>query len=247
MSKNEPFDCEKLIDMRADQLDSLIKECELNIECLRIDIVKTYQQAQPYLIQLTALKRQMKQTSEKMEAAKTFLSMENNGSLVSNLDIKSMEKSLERNKLLLQERSESEEPKGKKSMVHSIVEPMINPIIELRVESKREKSIVNPIVEPMVNLRVDSKREKSMVNLRVDSKREKSMVNPRVEPMVNHRVNHRVNPRVEFKREKSMVNHRVELKREKSVESSKFRSPLVDNWTKSKEMEEKRSVTKPYT
>ena len=234
MSKNEPFDCEKLIDMRADQLDSLIKECELNIECLRIDIVKTYQQAQPYLIQLTALKRQMKQTSEKMEAAKTFLSMENNGSLVSNLDIKSMEKSLERNKLLLQERSESEEPKGKKSMVHSIVEPMINPIIELRVESKREKSIVNPIVEPMVNLRVDSKREKSMVN-------------PRVEPMVNHRVNPRVNPRVEFKREKSMVNHRVELKREKSVESSKFRSPLVDNWTKSKEMEEKRSVTKPYT
>ena len=86
LSFNEPFDCEKLIDMKSDQLDFLIKECEINIEHLRINIVKTYQQAQPYLIQLTTLKRQLKQTTEKMEAAKTFLSMENNGSLVSNIE-----------------------------------------------------------------------------------------------------------------------------------------------------------------
>lgn len=150
MSKNEPFDCEKLIDMRADQLDSLIKECEISIDRLRIDIVKTYQQAQPYLIQLTALKRQLKQATEKMEAAKTFLSMENNGSLVSSIDIKSMERSLERNKLL------------------------------------------------------DEKREERLEM-----------------------------PKEEVKRE---------LKR---VDSTKFRSPLVDNWTKSKEVEEKRTVKTP--
>lgn len=180
MSKNEPFDCEKLIDMRADQLDSLIKECELNIERLRIDIVKTYQQAQPYLIQLTALKRQLKQTSEKMEAAKTFLSMENNGSLVSNIDIKSMEKSLERNKLLLRE-SEEERP-----------EPD---------EPKREKPKVEPRVEPR-ETKLEPKAERP--------KREKS-----VESKI-------------------------------SRDSTKFRSPLVDNWTKSKEMEEKRKpITKP--
>lgn len=172
MSKNEPFDCEKLIDMRADQLDSLIKECELNIERLRIDIVKTYQQAQPYLIQLTALKRQLKQTSEKMEAAKTFLSMENNGSLVSNIDIKSMEKSLERNKLLLRE-SEEERP-----------EPD---------EPKLEK--------------------------------------PRVEPR---------EPKAERPKREKSVESKI------SRDSTKFRSPLVDNWTKSKEMEEKRKpITKP--
>jgi hypothetical protein len=184
MSKNEPFDCEKLIDMRADQLDSLIKECELNIERLRIDIVKTYQQAQPYLIQLTALKRQLKQTSEKMEAAKTFLSMENNGSLVSNIDIKSMEKSLERNKLLLreseEERPEPDEPKGEKPTLEPR-EPKSEPKSESKLESKAERP----------------KREKS-----VESKI--------------------------------------------SRDSTKFRSPLVDNWTKSKEMEEKRKpITKP--
>lgn len=86
------FDYDKLIDMKVEQLDDMVKECEVNMERLRTDIVKNYQAAQPYLMQMRTLKLQLKKVSEKMEAAKTFRSMEKNGSLVSNIDLKELKK-----------------------------------------------------------------------------------------------------------------------------------------------------------
>jgi hypothetical protein len=88
------FDYDKLIDMKADQLDAMVKECEINMERLRSDIVKNYQKAQPYLTQMRLLKQQLKRVSEKMEAAKTFLSMEKNGSLVSSIDLVELKKTM---------------------------------------------------------------------------------------------------------------------------------------------------------
>lgn len=81
------FDYDKLIDMKAEQLEDIVKECEINMERLRVDIVKNYQMAQPFLMQMRSLKQQLKKVSEKLEASKTFLSMEKNGSLVSNIDL----------------------------------------------------------------------------------------------------------------------------------------------------------------
>jgi hypothetical protein len=89
------FDYDKLIDMKADQLDHIVKECEINIDRLRGEIVKNYEQAQPYLMQMRILKQQLKKMGEKMEAAKTFLSMEKNGSLVSNLDLAEIKKQVD--------------------------------------------------------------------------------------------------------------------------------------------------------
>lgn len=88
------FDYDKLIDMKADQLDAMVKECEITMERLRADIVKNYQKAQPYLMQMRLLKQQIKKVTEKMEAAKTFLSMEKNGSLVSSIDLVELKKSV---------------------------------------------------------------------------------------------------------------------------------------------------------
>ena len=87
------FDYDKLIDMKADQLDDMVKECEVNIERLRTDIIKNYQMAQPYLTQMRISKQQLKKVLEKMEATKTFLSMEKNGSLVSGIDSVELKKS----------------------------------------------------------------------------------------------------------------------------------------------------------
>lgn len=84
------FDYDKLIDMKAEQLDDMVKECEVNIERIRLDIIKNYQAAQPYLTQMRILKQQLKKVAEKMEAAKTFLSMEKNGTLISNVDLEEL-------------------------------------------------------------------------------------------------------------------------------------------------------------
>ena len=54
------FNYEKLIDMKADQLDSLVKECEINCERIRGEILKNYESAQPYLMQMRLLKHQLK-------------------------------------------------------------------------------------------------------------------------------------------------------------------------------------------
>jgi hypothetical protein len=92
LSIDTQFDYDKLIDMKAEQLDELVKECEINMERIRSDIVKNYQKAQPYLTQMRMLKQQLKKVAEKMEAAKTFFSMEKNGSLVSNIDLVELKK-----------------------------------------------------------------------------------------------------------------------------------------------------------
>jgi cell fate (sporulation/competence/biofilm development) regulator YlbF (YheA/YmcA/DUF963 family) len=86
------FDYDKLIDMKADQLDNMIKDCEITMERIRGEIVTNYEKAQPYLTQMRLLKQQLKKVSEKMEAAKTFLSMEKNGSLLSGIDLSEMQK-----------------------------------------------------------------------------------------------------------------------------------------------------------
>ena len=87
MAKYEPFDCEKLLELKTDQLDNLVKECELHIERLRNEIVKTYAEAQPYIMKLSHLKRQLRHAIEKMDAAKTFLSIDRNSSLVASVDL----------------------------------------------------------------------------------------------------------------------------------------------------------------
>ena len=84
---DEPFDYERLIDMEESQLADIVKECEINIERIRSEIIKNYQQAQPYLTKMRSLKNTLTKTVQKMEACKTFLSMEKNGSLVSNIDL----------------------------------------------------------------------------------------------------------------------------------------------------------------
>jgi hypothetical protein len=89
------FQYDKLIDMKEKELDSFIKECEINIERLRNSIVKNYEQAQPYLLQMRNEKAQLQKNIEKMEAAKTFLSMEKNGSLISNLDLIEIKKTVQ--------------------------------------------------------------------------------------------------------------------------------------------------------
>jgi DNA integrity scanning protein DisA with diadenylate cyclase activity len=91
---NRDFNYEKLIDMKDEQLEAMVKECEINCERIRTDIVKNYESAQPYLIQMRLLKQQLKNTMEKMEAAKTFLSMERNGSLVSSIDLPAIKQTI---------------------------------------------------------------------------------------------------------------------------------------------------------
>lgn len=87
------LDVDKMLDLKEDQLDSIVKECEVASERLRQEIVKNYEQAQPYLLQIRHLKLQLKKNEERMEAAKTFLAMEKNGSLLSNIDLIEMKKS----------------------------------------------------------------------------------------------------------------------------------------------------------
>lgn len=89
------FTYDKLIDMKDEELETMVKECESTCEKIRADIVKNYENAQPYLVQMRLLKQQLRNTIEKMEAAKTFLSMERNGSLVSNIEIPIIKQSAE--------------------------------------------------------------------------------------------------------------------------------------------------------
>ena len=64
---DEPFDYERLIDMDESQLADIIKECEINIERTRGEIIKNYQQAQPYLTRMRSLKNSLTKTIQKMD------------------------------------------------------------------------------------------------------------------------------------------------------------------------------------
>lgn len=78
---------EKFIDMKSEQLEELVKQCNIDMETTRAEIVKNYELAQPYIHQMRLLKIKLKKLAEKKDAAKTFLSMENNGSLVSSINL----------------------------------------------------------------------------------------------------------------------------------------------------------------
>jgi hypothetical protein len=85
-SDSQP-DYNNLIDMKQDQLELTIREYENNINGLKSEIVKCYEIAQPHLLQMRVLKQQLKKVEERLEAAKTFLSLEKNGSLVSSIEL----------------------------------------------------------------------------------------------------------------------------------------------------------------
>ena len=86
-SMESQSDYNNLIDMKQEQLESTIKDYEINIDNLKGEIVKCYELAQPHLLQMRVLKQQLKKIEERMEAAKTFLSLEKNGSLISSVEL----------------------------------------------------------------------------------------------------------------------------------------------------------------
>jgi len=83
---------DKLIDLGEEELKKIISESETLSEKLKSEIIKNYQLAEPYLTQMRLLKTQLKKVNDKKEAAKTFLSMEKNGSLISSIDLEEVKK-----------------------------------------------------------------------------------------------------------------------------------------------------------
>jgi hypothetical protein len=90
VSLDDPFDCSKLVDLNIRELDDLIKEYEMGMERVRGEIVKVYEKAQPYLLQIRELKKRYKALGLKFEATRAFAMVEKGGSLVSSIDMKSL-------------------------------------------------------------------------------------------------------------------------------------------------------------
>ena len=140
------FDYDKLIDMKADQLDSIVKECEINTERIRSDILKNYEKAQPYLMQMRMLKQQLKKVAEKMEAARTFFSMEKNGSLVSNIDLVELKKVVGETRV-----SPPETPRNELEPVHKlnkIPTKFKSPLVTNWVNKNKEVTSSKPVKRP---------------------------------------------------------------------------------------------------
>lgn len=89
-SLDEPFDCSKLVDLNVKELDDLIKEYEMAMERVRGEIVRVYEKAQPYLLQIRDLKKRYKALGMKFEATRAFAMVEKGGSLVSSIDMRSL-------------------------------------------------------------------------------------------------------------------------------------------------------------
>ena len=80
-------DYNNLIDMKQEQLENVILDHENDMKRIKDEIVECYELAQPHLLKMRVLKQQLKKIEEKLEAAKTFLSLEKNGSLVSTIEL----------------------------------------------------------------------------------------------------------------------------------------------------------------
>lgn len=93
MSKNTTLSLEdstNLLDLTSDQLTAIVEERQGTILRLKQEIAKQYEQALPFLLEMRKLKDQLKKEMTKLEACKIFLAMEKNGSLISNIDLESL-------------------------------------------------------------------------------------------------------------------------------------------------------------
>jgi hypothetical protein len=156
---DEPFDYERLIDMDESQLADIIKECEINIERTRGEIIKNYQQAQPYLTRMRSLKNSLTKTIQKMEACKTFLSMEKNGSLVSNIDLSEMKKHFKK-----PEKQSDEERNGEETYREESPPPA--PRKEVKKVEKTKFKTGGVVKTPKREEKTPISRSKTVPNLR---------------------------------------------------------------------------------
>lgn len=88
-------DCEKFINMSQIELENFIKESEFKTIKLKEEFIKIYNVVQPQLIILRNLKKELNKQLTTIETAKTFLSIEKNGSLISSIDLEEIKKHIE--------------------------------------------------------------------------------------------------------------------------------------------------------